>query len=102
MNGLNPLNYLNKANTSAHPQLSFEAFMDRQLSVVHKNKKLYPYTVDNPFDSSLRQAKIRIFGKSTKDLLTREALADHGWAKQVKLTATVFDPNASTKTGILR
>lgn len=76
-NKLNPFSYF---STTAEINNQFQTFMDYQSNPITKNRRLYPFTENNPYLPWYKKLKVAMFGEGTFDGLQR--LKDHAKAEQ--------------------
>jgi len=65
---LNPMNYIPSV---AENKAKFEVFMDVQNDLNRSNRRLYPFTHVNPFDSWFTSVKKHFFGESVQEWTER-------------------------------
>ena len=71
---LNPFNYF---YTQEQIDSNFKSFMDRQNDIPRANFHLYPYTVENPYDSYVRKWITAMFGESSSAYAKRMELKSY-------------------------
>jgi hypothetical protein len=75
INALNPFSYFTV--TSADTQTAFNNFMDVQYDMNTANRKLYPFTEYNPYNSFFQKMKIYYFGESAQEFVERTQFRMH-------------------------
>lgn len=95
MHKLNPLNWTNSA---AEKEAAFDSFMYIQNEAVTANRRLYPFTTDNPYDGWFKKLKIHYFGESVSDYTTR--LRDLKTANSLYESIRVKAPNVTPPTNV--
>lgn len=90
---LNPFNYF---TTQDQVDSKFKDFLDYQLKPAQANFKLYPYTVENPFDSWFKKLNISIFGESSNDAIERIRLKRLAFADLDHLRVRVDTPSIAS------
>jgi hypothetical protein len=73
-NKLNPFNYILSASDS---QDQFMRFMDRQNDYLRADRRFYPFTDKNPFDSFSHKMKILFLGESASESFERFRIRHH-------------------------
>jgi len=68
INKLNPFNWVLGSSEAAS---QFERFMDTQNNMNTANRRLYPFTSDNPYDSWLKKLRIHYLGETPIEITER-------------------------------
>jgi hypothetical protein len=103
VNALNPFNYF---VTSSELQSQINLFMDIQNDINRSNRRLFPFTENNPFDPWYKKLRLQFFGESGKEFVYRTQLIDQADSvyhalkidkgKSIEFSSTIFStPNSA-------
>jgi hypothetical protein len=89
-NKINPFKWF---STQAQIDNQFTNFMHKQYDLAHADKSLYPFTVENPYDSWFKKLSKALFGESSVDQAERFRLQDFAYRDYDKIRVGVSDLN---------
>jgi hypothetical protein len=92
-NKINPFKWF---STQAQIDNQFTNFMHKQYDLAHAEKSLYPFTVENPYDSWFKKLSKALFGESSVDQAERFRLQDFAYRDYDKIRVGVHSPSIGT------
>ena len=100
-NGVKKLNPLYWFMSSTDTSTQFQSFINTQNDIARNNMNLYPFTVNNPYDSWITRMRIHWLGETTYEEAIRMRLRETAMSEVYKILDTKTIPESPLLGGTL-